>query len=190
MAKKEKKQTKVKDEVAVSKAEKYYYYIVSIVAVIALVVALIILIPKAKNDNDNNQEYVYLPKENVFEEISFDIFKEKVSSDEVFLVVLNNKNIDEANYFMYYVNDLATQKNIEKIYYLNTIDIKGLNKSYINIDLGLMGALEESTIIYYDNSIPLVQSHPDEADDFANCYERVFSFFKLYEEEINDNSEN
>lgn len=176
MGKKEKKEKEIR-----SKAEKYYTTIVFILAFIAIAIVLIVFIPKAGKTNEYTKDYKYLDYENVFEKISVEDLKQKVEAEEDFHVVLCNKNLKKANYFMCYVDELAMENEIETIYYIKTDEISTSDKNYIRQTLELgKDILDAPNIIYFNDGVTDFQTHTTDYSEFANSWDILCNYFENY----------
>lgn len=188
MAKKDNKKNKNKEVVERSKFEKYYNIIIVALAVIAIAVVLIIFIPKSGKSNEYTRDYEYLPYENVYEKISIDDLKNKINEKETFHLVVCDSSLKDANYFMYYLNELAIEEEVSKVYYIKVSDLKGSDKPFFTIELGLgKDIFDMPNVLFFDNGVAEVQTYTIDLNEYTNSWERLVAYFELLDEYTNLN---
>lgn len=181
MAKKpiEKKQKEQK-----SKIETIFLYSSIALAVVAIILVLILVLPKDGKTSALTREYEYLSYENVYEVVSIDEVKEKINDNETFHLFLCNGSLDQAKYYAYYINEIASAKEL-KVYYLKSDELSIAEKNFLKQELSLgKEILDVPNMIFFNEGIVDSQTYTGELDEFENVWAHVTNYFaQLYVEE-------
>ena len=90
---------------------------------------------------------------------------------------LCNGSLDEAKYYAYYVNEIASAKEI-KVFYLKTDDLSISEKNYLKQELGLgKDILDAANIVFFNEGLVDYQTYTGEVDEFANSWEQILNYF-------------
>lgn len=172
-----KKQKDKKQKEQKSKIEIIFFYSSLALALVAIVLVLIFVLPKDGKTSALTKEYEYLPYENIYEVVSIDDVKGKINNKESFHLFLCNGSLDEAKYYAYYVNEIASAKGI-KVFYLKTDDLSISEKNYLKQELGLgKEILDAANIVFFNEGLVDYQTYTGEVDEFANSWEQILNYF-------------
>lgn len=172
-----KKEAQVKDPL--TKGEKIFYSIVSALGVIAVIIVLIVLIPKGGKKDKLVQEYPYLEENHIVEQIDFEEFKNKLSNDEKFQLIIGNNTLEDATYYVVYSNELLKEYKVDKLYYINTLDLSKSEKNYFKQDLGLTNSIfDEMNLIYFEDGMISSQTFTGDLEEEGNCWDQLVKYFK------------
>lgn len=172
-----KKEAEVKEPL--TKGEKIFYSIVTALGIIAVIVVLIIFIPKGGKKDKLIQEFPYLEENHIVEEINFNEFKEKLSSEEKFQIILGNSTLEDATYYVVYSNELLKEYEVDKLYYINTLDLSKTEMNYFKQDLGLTNSIFDSmNLIYFEDGIITSQTFTGDLEEEGNCWDQLVKYFQ------------
>lgn len=172
-----KKDTEVKEPL--TKGEKIFYSVISALGVIAIIIVLIVLIPKGGKKDKLIQQFPYLEENHIVEEISFNDFKDKLSSEKKFQLIIGNNTLEDATYYVVYSNELLKEYDIEKLYYINTLDLSKNGKNYFKQELGLTNSIfEEMNLIYFEDGMITSQTFTGDLEEEGNCWDQLVKYFK------------
>lgn len=172
-----------------SSTEKKFNAIVLLIGAIAILIIILVNIPWNGSGSKIMKEYDYLEKNHVFVSTDIDELKEKIENGDEFQLYIGNGDIEDANYFVYYADQLAKKYGVEEIYYLSskkmsTSDLEFVRENSINeLSMGVpnmiffeptesgsskasrISGLEDFEEYYGSNYWLLLEEY------FKNCYE-------------------
>ena len=185
------KKNKIKKEAEVkeplTKGEKIFYSIIAILGVIAVIVVLIVFIPKGGKKDKIIQQFPYLEENHIVEQINFEDFKNKLSSEENFQLIIGNNTLEDATYYIVYSNELLKEYEVEKLYYVNTLDLSKSEKNYFKQELGLTSSIfENMNLIYFEDGIITSQTFTGDLEEEGNCWDQLVKYFNECYDELEE----
>ena len=126
--KKETSEVVVKEEK--SKVEKIVTYVIYGVVVVLITLVIALSINCNGDAGRIAKKYSSLDVDNVFEYIKFDELNEKIENGETFYVLLISTQLDDADYYIFCVNQIVKMmqseniEGIDKIYLFDTYDLE------------------------------------------------------------------
>ena len=164
-----------------SKAESIFYYIVLGLGLLAIAIVLIVLIPKGGNKSELQKQYEYLPEENVYELVDFASVKNMISEEQDFYLFICNNELEEAEYYAYYVNELSQKCDIEKVFFINSSKLSKTDMGYFKQDLQLgKDIFDLPNILYFEDGIIIEQTYTIEREMYESCWEQLYAFFEKF----------
>lgn len=192
--KKETSDVVVKEEK--SKVEKIVTYVIYGVVVVLITLVIALSINCNGDAGRIAKKYSSLDIDNVFEYIKFDELNEKIENGETFYVLLISTQLDDADYYIFCVNQIVKMmqseniEGIDKIYLFDTYDLEDEEiKFFKNVKYNI---LKSPNLLYYDNTNSLdtksvVESSTvfyDVEEYYNNQYYLIIDYFKdIYTEE-------
>ena len=172
-----KKEAEVKEPL--TKAEKIFRAVVYTLGIIAVIIVLVIFIPKGGKKDKLIEEFPYLEENHIVEEIDFESFKEKLATDEKFQLIIGNNTLEDATYYVVYSNELLKEYNVEKLYYINTLNLSKNEKNYFKQNLGLTNSIfDDMNLIYFEDGIIISQTFTGDLEEEGNCWDQLVKYFK------------
>lgn len=150
-----------------SKFEKIFVSTILAIAVVLIIVVILCNINTGGDKNILARKYTSLKSDNVFEIVTFDEFKEKINNKENFYLVLINNSQENANYYIYCVDDIVREINKSSeeqldIYVLDTSNLEKDEKSYMRVELDLEKSIFNSPNVImftYDENVQVNAEH-------------------------------
>lgn len=192
--KKETSDVVVKEEK--SKVEKIVTYVIYGVVVVLITLVIALSINCNGDAGRIAKKYSSLDIDNVFEYIKFDELNEKIENGETFYVLLISTQLDDADYYIFCVNQIVKMmqseniEGIDKIYLFDTYDLEDEEiKFFKNVKYNI---LKSPNLLYYNNTNSLdtksvVESSTvfyDVEEYYNNQYYLIIDYFKdIYTEE-------
>lgn len=134
--------------------EKKMVKIVMIVAAIAIVIVVLVYFPWGGEKGKIRGEYDFLEtNEHVFSYITMEEIKTKIDSGETFHLYLGNSKLENVNYFVYYVDELAKEYGENTVFYLDYTDMSQDDLTYIRERSSIEITTSEPTMIYFKRDI-------------------------------------
>ncbi len=99
-------------------ADKKLGLVMMIIAVVAILIIILVNIPWGGSGAKVAKEYEYLKRDNVFVTVKGKELKQKIESGETFYLYIGSNKQTDADYFVYYADQLAKKFNVDKIYYM------------------------------------------------------------------------
>ena len=151
-----------------TRAEKIFYAIIMALGAVIIIAIILFNIPWGGDAKRISNEYTYLNyKEHVFTSINIEELKEKIDNNETFQLYIGNNNLENVNYFVYYANELAKDYNVEKIYYLNSKELKDTDILYLKEKSIDELSIDVPTLIYFSSG---KANRISSAEDFDKYY--------------------
>ncbi len=177
------KNKNIKQEVvekeSLTKGEKIFYSVIGALGLIAVIIVLIVFIPQGGKKDNVIKQFPYLEEGHLVEEMTFDEFETKLETGEEFQLILGNNTLEDATYYVVYANELIKDYDIEKIYYINTLELSSSEKNYFKQDLGLTNAIfEEMNLIYFDKGLVTSQTYSGDLEEEGNCWDQLVKYFE------------
>lgn len=179
-----------------SKVEKIVTYVIYGVVVVLITLVIALSINCNGDAGRIAKKYSSLDIDNVFEYIKFDELNEKIENGETFYVLLISTQLDDADYYIFCVNQIVKMmqseniEGIDKIYLFDTYDLEDEEiKFFKNVKYNI---LKSPNLLYYDNTNSLdtksvVESSTvfyDVEEYYNNQYYLIIDYFKdIYTEE-------
>lgn len=129
--------------------EKKLTKILMIIGTIAIVIVILVYFPWGGDKAKIAKEYEYLDNTHVYEYITMDEIKSKIDSGETFHLYLGSNKLSKVNYFVYYVNELAEEYKVEKVYYLNYSKLSQDDLTYLQQKSTPELKVSTPTMIYF-----------------------------------------
>lgn len=161
-----KKENEVKTQE--TRAEKIFYAVILSIGAIIILAIIMFNIPWGGDAVKISKEYRYLDKNNhVYETLEVNELKEKLDNAESFQLYIGNSNLEDVDYFVYYANELAKKYGVEKIYYINSKELKSEDVLYLKQNSIDELSIEVPSLIYYKDG---KASRISSAEDFDKYY--------------------
>lgn len=150
-----------------SKFEKIFISIILAITAILIIVVIVCNINTGGDKNILARKYTSLKSDNVFEIVTFEEFKVKINDKENFYLVLINTSQENANYYIYCVDDIVREINKSSeeqldIYVLDTSNLEKDEKSYMRVELDLEKSIFNSPNVImftYDENVQVNIEH-------------------------------
>ncbi|HKM30450.1 MAG TPA: hypothetical protein VJZ51_06840 [Bacilli bacterium] len=134
--------------------EKKLTKIMMILGAVAIVAVILIFFPWGGEKGKIRGEYDFLENnDHVFTYITMDEIKTNIDNGKSFQLYLGNETLNNVNYFVYYVNQLAKNNNEEVVYYLDFFDMSIDDLTYIRSKSSVEVETSVPTMIYFKQDI-------------------------------------
>lgn len=134
--------------------EKKLTKIMLILGAVAIVAVILIFFPWGGEKGKIRGEYDFLENnDHVFTYITMDEIKTNIDNGKSFQLYLGNETLNNVNYFVYYVNQLAKSNNEEVVYYLDFFDMSIDDLTYIRSKSSVEVETSVPTMIYFKQDI-------------------------------------
>lgn len=134
--------------------EKKLTKIMLILGAVAIVAVILIFFPWGGEKGKIRGEYDFLENnDHVFTYITMDEIKTNIDNGKSFQLYLGNETLNNVNYFVYYVNQLAKSNNEEVVYYLDFVDMSIDDLTYIRAKSSVEVDASVPTMIYFKQDI-------------------------------------
>ncbi len=161
-----------------TKAEKIFSGIVVAIGVIAIIIVIIVIGGKGKTD-PIRYEYDVLNEDHRVVKIDYNEFIDMVVGEKDFQLILGNKNLEDAKYYIYYANELCEQYDVETLYYLDSSTLDSKEEKYIKQDMQLTSAIFDAmNVIYFENGQVASQTFTGDLEEYGNCWDQLVDYFK------------
>lgn len=181
-----------------SKFEKIFVSCVLGLGLIFLIIVIIVSIGTGGDKNIIARKFPTLDKDNVFELVEIKDVKQKINNKENFQLLLINKYQEDADYYIYCVDDIIKDLNKsydrnDVIYVLDSSYLKDEDIDYFRRDLDLEKAIiENPSLIYFaydekvvnnEHSVDRNSTDRYNVDKFENNYFNLLVkyFYDSYE---------
>lgn len=177
-----------------SKVEKIVSYIIYAVGAVLIILVIALSINCHGDAGRIAKKYKSLDVDNVFEYIKFDELNEKINNGESFHVLLINTTLDDADYYIFCVNQIAkkmqeaNEEFDETIYVFDTYKLKDEEiRFFKDIKYNI---LKSPNLVYYEQGI---EDHSvvvdttifyDVSDYYGNQYYLIFEYFSNFNNEV------
>ena len=120
-----------------SSADKKFSTIMLLIALVGILIVVLVNIPWGGKGAKVAKEYDYLKNDNVFVTVKGNKLKEMIENGENFYLYIGSNKQTDADYFVYYADQLAKRFGIDKIYYfslnkMSTTDLEFIRENSIN----------------------------------------------------------
>lgn len=145
-----------------SSADKKLSLVLLIVAIVAIAIIVLVNIPWGGSGAKVAKEYEYLTKDNVFVTIKGDKLKEKIEKGETFYLYIGSNKLDDADYFVYYADQLAKKYGVKEIYYLPINKMTTSDLEFVRENSIVELSIEVPNIIYFIGE--------ENSEEASKCY--------------------
>ena len=171
-----KKEVETKE--TLTKGEKIFYSVITALGIIAVIIVLIIFIPKGGKKDNIIKQFPYLEENHIVEQIDFEEFKNKLEAEEDFQIILGNNTLEDASYYIVYSNELSKEYNVEKLYYINTLELSKTEKNYFKQQLGLTNSIfQDMNLVYFEDGVLSRQTFTGDLEVEGNCWDQLVKYF-------------
>lgn len=145
-----------------SSSDKKLSLVLLIVAIVAILIIVLVNIPWGGSGAKVAKDYEYLKKDNVFVTIKGDKLKEKIENGETFFLYIGSNKLDDADYFVYYADQLAKKYGVSEIFYLPLNKMTTSDLEFIRENSIVELSIEVPNMIYFVGE--------EDSSEVSKCY--------------------
>lgn len=132
-----------------SSSDKKLSLVLLIVAIVAILIIVLVNIPWGGSGAKVAKDYEYLKNDNVFVTIKSDKLKEKIEKGETFFLYIGSNKLNDADYFVYYADQLAKQYGVSEIFYLPLNKMTTSDLEFVRENSIVELSVEVPNLIYF-----------------------------------------